>query len=130
MDTRQTLKRLHHAQITIPKDTEAAARAFYLDLLGLTEIEKPDTLKGRGGFWAQLGDVQIHVGIEDGIDRTLTKAHLAYEVDDADYWLRTLESAGIAIGDSIPIPGYKRFEIRDPFGNRVEFIQRIAGDTL
>jgi hypothetical protein len=26
--------------------------------------------------------------------------------------------------DSVPLPGHDRFEFRDPFGNRVEFIQR------
>ncbi len=41
---------LHHVQITIPKDTEVAARTFYCDLLGLPEIEKPESLKNRGGF--------------------------------------------------------------------------------
>jgi catechol 2,3-dioxygenase-like lactoylglutathione lyase family enzyme len=66
---------------------------------------------------------QIHVGTEDGVDRTLTKAHLAYEVDDIAYWRERIVQHGIEIGDSVPIPGFERFEIRDPFGNRVEFIQ-------
>jgi hypothetical protein len=35
-------------------------------------------------------------------------------------------AVGIAILDGIPIRGYDRFEIRDPFGNRVEFIQALA----
>lgn len=117
------LTHLHHAQITIPKGAEAQARAFYCDLLGLPEIEKPDSLKGRGGFWLQLGDMQIHVGTEDGVDRTATKAHLAYQVDDAPVWRAKLTAAGFQIGTSVPIPGYDRFEFRDPFGNRVEFIQ-------
>jgi hypothetical protein len=26
----------------------------------------------------------------------------------------------------VPIPGYERFEFRDPFGNRVEFIQAVG----
>ena len=46
-----SILRLHHAQITIPQDAEEQARQFYCDLLGLPEIEKPDALKGRGGFW-------------------------------------------------------------------------------
>ncbi|MBZ0282372.1 MAG: VOC family protein [Anaerolineae bacterium] len=113
----------HHAQVTIPKGAEAQARAFYCDLLGLTEIEKPDSLKGRGGFWVQVGSQQLHVGTEDGIDRSATKAHLAYQVDDLDGWRAKLVAAGVKMGDSIPIPGFNRFECRDPFGNRVEFIQ-------
>ncbi|MEW5989490.1 MAG: VOC family protein, partial [Chloroflexota bacterium] len=89
--------------------------------------EKPDSLQARGGFWLQVGDQQLHVGTEDGVDRRATKAHLAYEVNDLAFWRGRLQTEGIAIGDSIPIPGHDRFECRDPFGNRLEFIQRIEG---
>lgn len=118
-----TIKGVNHAQISIPKGAEETGRAFYCGLLGLPEIEKPDSLKGRGGFWLQVGDRQIHVGTEDGIERHATKAHIAYEVDDIDAWHQLLEEHGFNIGESVPIPGYKRFEFRDPFGNRVELIQ-------
>ena len=33
------------------------------------------------------------------------------------------DAAGVDLIEGIPIPGYDRFEFRDPFGNRVEFIQ-------
>lgn len=119
------IRGVHHVQITVPKGAEAAAREFYCDLLGFREIEKPDSLKGRGGLWVQLGAVQVHIGTEEGVDRRATKAHIAYEVDDAAGWLARLQARGIEIADSIPIPGYQRFEFRDPFGNRVEFIQPV-----
>ena len=118
-----TVTGLHHAQITIPSGAEAEARRFYCEVLGLTEVEKPESLAGRGGFWLELGAVQVHVGTEDGVDRSATKAHLAYEVNDVDAWRERLESYGVEILDSVPIPGYSRFEFRDPFGNRVECIQ-------
>ena len=117
--------RLHHAQLTIPSGCEAQARAFYCDLLGLPEIEKPDSLKARGGFWLQLAGSQIHIGIQDGIIRAGTKAHVALQVQDLTHWRERLSAAGIAIDDSIPIPGYDRFELRDPFGNRLELIQDL-----
>jgi catechol 2,3-dioxygenase-like lactoylglutathione lyase family enzyme len=116
---------LHHAQICIPKDAEAEGRRFYCDLLGLSEIEKPASLQGRGGFWLQVGDRQVHVGTEGPVDRTVTKAHLAYQVDDLEAWRATLQEKGIGLLDGEPIPGYIRFELRDPFGNRVEFIQKL-----
>ena len=124
------LLRLHHAQITIEPGREDAARAFYCDLLGLPEIEKPVSLQGRGGFWVSLGDQQIHIGTETGVARTKTKAHLAYEVDDVEAWRARLQQAGIEALESVPIPGYARFEFRDPFGNRVEFIQPLAPDPV
>lgn len=109
--------------VTIPKGAEAAGRTFYCGLLGLTEIPKPESLGGRGGFWLELGGMPIHVGTEDGVDRNLTKAHFAYQVDNLAAWQAKLAAAGIAMLESIPIPGYERFECRDPFGNRLEFIQ-------
>lgn len=117
---------LHHAQITIPKGAEAEARQFYLEVLGLEEIEKPDSLKDRGGFWMRAGRSEIHLGTEEGFDRLSTKAHLAYLVEDLEYWRDLLREKAIEIQEGIPIPGYARFEFRDPFGNRVEMIQRLG----
>lgn len=115
---------VHHAQITIPKGAEAEARHFYCDLLGLEETPKPDSLAGRGGFWLKVGDLQVHIGTEDGIERERSKAHVAYLVDDLDACREKLKENGVAILEGIPIPNYLRFEFRDPFGNRVEFLQR------
>lgn len=119
------IKGLHHAQISIPKGAEDAGRAFYCQVLGLPEVEKPEALRARGGFWLQVGDRQVHVGTEDGVERHATKAHLAYEVDDVDAWRARLERHGVQIIEAIPIPGHKRFEFRDPFGNRVELTQLV-----
>ncbi|MGJ9384332.1 VOC family protein [Salipaludibacillus sp. CF4.18] len=114
---------LHHAQITIPKGEEEEAENFYCNVLGLKKVEKPDSLKGRGGFWLQVGETQVHVGTEEGFDRLTTKAHLAYQVEDVSYWREILEGNGIKVLDSVPIPNFERFEFRDPFGNRVEIIK-------
>ena len=116
---------LHHAQITIPKGTEEKAKDFYCKVLGLQEIEKPVSLQGRGGFWLQVGNKEVHVGTEDGFDRLTTKAHIAYQVEDVSYWRSVLIENDIKILDSVPIPNFERFEFRDPFGNRVEMIQQL-----
>ena len=118
------IKSVHHAQISIPLGAEDEARAFYCGVLGLKEIPKPESLAGRGGFWLEIGDQQLHFGTEDGIDRARTKAHVAYLVDDLQGWRQKLTDKGCMIKDGIPIPGYNRFEFRDPFGNRVEFLQK------
>ena len=123
------IKGIHHAQITIPKGAEDAARDFYCGVLQLREIAKPEPLIGRGGFWLEVGDRQVHVGTEDFDARQSTKAHVAYMVDDLDDWRQKLSAAGVKIVDAISIPGYRRFEFRDPFGNRVEFLQSTEGAT-
>ena len=115
--------KVHHAQITIPKGEEDKAREFYCGFLGLREIPKPESLQGRGGFWMELDGFQIHIGTEEDFDRTKTKAHLAYEVKDLNAWREKLENKGLKITKGVPIPNYNRFEFRDPFGNRVEFLE-------
>jgi catechol 2,3-dioxygenase-like lactoylglutathione lyase family enzyme len=116
--------KVQHAQITIPKGAEAAAREFYCEFLGLEEVTKPESLQGRGGFWMQIGAFQVHVGTEDDFDRSKTKAHLAYEVENLDLWREKLAARGVQILEGVPIPDYTRFEFRDPFGNRVEFLEK------
>ncbi len=81
---------LHHAQITVSPDEVEAARKFYRGVLCLKELPKPESLQGRGGFWLAVGDRSVHVGIEDGVDRSKTKAHVAYAVDDLDWWRKRL----------------------------------------
>ncbi|MNJ34362.1 Glyoxalase-like domain protein [compost metagenome] len=119
------IKGFHHAQITIPKGMEEEARKFYCGVLLLKEIPKPESLQGRGGFWLQVGNQELHVGTEDDVNRDSTKAHLAYEVEDLKIIWQQLEDNGIRTLESIPIPGYERFEFRDPFGNRVECIKAL-----
>jgi len=116
---------IDHVQITVPANAVADARAFYCGLLGLQEVEKPAVLQDRGGFWLQVGDHQVHVGTEEGVDRRATKAHVAYAVSDLAEWRARLAGAGVEILDGIPIPDYTRFEFRDPFGNRVEVIESV-----
>lgn len=117
---------IHHVQITVPKGAEDEARAFYCGVLRLKEVAKPEALQGRGGFWLQLGNAQVHIGAEEGVDRKATKAHIAYEVDNLDALRGVLAQRGIEAKSGIPIPGYERFEFRDPFGNRVEIIERSS----
>jgi catechol 2,3-dioxygenase-like lactoylglutathione lyase family enzyme len=117
--------RLHHAQITVPARLEGKARAFYLGVLGLPELGKPESLKARGGFWARVGEAELHVSLEEEIDRFGTKAHVAYEVTDLGTWRAKLQAAGCKILQGVPIPGYERFETRDVAGNRVELIARV-----
>jgi len=123
------ISRIHHAQITIPQGGEGEARDFYCRLLALAEIPKPAALQSRGGFWLRVGDQELHVGVEDNAARGRSKAHIAYQVDDLAGWQSRLAGHGIPTEPGIPIPGYTRCEFRDPFGNRIELIQRLSEDS-
>lgn len=117
---------IDHVQITIPRGAESEARQFYCELLGLPEIRKPQSLQEKGGLWLRAGDLQVHMGVEDGVQRSATKAHVAYAVQGLDVWRAKLSAAGVPVSDGVPIPGYRRFEFRDPFGNRMELIERMS----
>jgi catechol 2,3-dioxygenase-like lactoylglutathione lyase family enzyme len=116
---------VHHVQISVPVGSEQEARAFYCGVLGIAEIPKPESLQGRGGFWLAGGAVAVHVGVEDDIDRSATRAHVAWQVRDLRAWRRRLEAHGVVAIEGIPIAGFDRFEFRDPFGNRVELIEEL-----
>jgi catechol 2,3-dioxygenase-like lactoylglutathione lyase family enzyme len=120
------IQTIHHLMVTIPVGAEDEARAFYCDLLRLPEIPKPDSLGRRGGLWVEVGALQLHIGVEDGVNRFATKAHVAYLVDNLAEWRTHLALSGVVMLDSVPISGYRRFECRDPFGNRIEFIEPLS----
>ncbi len=119
------IKGLHHVQITVPRGAEDQAREFYCRVLGFREIEKPAALRSNGGFWLELPDRQLHIGVENGIDRNSTKAHLAYEVENLEAMRSRIKKTGIKIKDQPTIPGLKRFKARDPFGNQIEFVEKV-----
>jgi len=113
--------RLHHVQVCAPPGSEATARRFYVDLLGMKEIPKPTNLALRGGIWLELNGTQLHVGIEERF-RPSAKAHPAFEVEDTARLRERLARAGVELSDDEPLPGWRRFYARDPFGNRLEFL--------
>jgi catechol 2,3-dioxygenase-like lactoylglutathione lyase family enzyme len=117
---------LHHVQIAMPAGREPEARSFYGQLLGLPEVAKPANLVTRGGCWFQLGDRELHLGV-DPIFRPATKAHIAILVNDLAATRRSLEAAGVPTREDEPLPGYARFYADDPFGNRLEFLTPVAG---
>ncbi|HLZ21370.1 MAG TPA: methyltransferase domain-containing protein [Ktedonobacterales bacterium] len=117
-----------HVQVTAPRNREAEARSFYRDVVGLSEIAKPEALVSRGGAWYQCGDLQLHLGLED----TFTpqqKAHPAFRVSNLDDIRRRLEAASAPITIDVQLPGCERFETRDPFGNRLEFLRLLDANS-
>ncbi len=116
---------LDHVQLAIPEGGEDAARGFFAGLLGMTEVPKPANLS-PSGCWFKGGAVALHIGIDPDF-RAATKAHPALLVDDLAGLRRRLEEAGCVIRDEKPVEGYARFFTEDPFGNRIELLERVAG---
>ncbi|MFI5152705.1 MAG: hypothetical protein ACHQET_05180 [Chitinophagales bacterium] len=114
--------RLDHVQICIPKGKEHEARKFYTEMIGLNEIPKPAPLLPNGGLWYQIADIQLHIGTENEINKS--KRHPAFEVSNLEQAKKYLIENGIATKEEIQIPGQKRFSFIDPFGNRIELLQK------
>lgn len=122
--------RLHHLQIAIPPGGERAARAFYEEALGFVPLPKPDHLAARGGLWYSVGEIELHLGVEVGF-RPAAKAHPAFLVERLAELRSRLDEAGFRTYEDAPLPGYQRFYALDPFGNRLEFLEReLDGPTL
>jgi catechol 2,3-dioxygenase-like lactoylglutathione lyase family enzyme len=116
---------IDHVQIAMPAGEEEKARAFYAEQLGFIEIPKPPELAKRGGAWFQSGNVQLHLGVEADF-RPARKAHPAFVVDDLDALLDNLQRAGHETDTSQPpLDGYKRAHVFDPFGNRIELMEKL-----
>jgi catechol 2,3-dioxygenase-like lactoylglutathione lyase family enzyme len=114
---------IDHVQIAAPKALEAETIAFYRDTLGLTEIPKPEELRGRGGAWFQIGHLQMHIGIDpEGWPKS--KRHVCFLVPDLAKAKADVVSKGVAIEEESVAEGLSRFFIRDPAGNRIEIGQR------
>ena len=118
---------LHHVQLAAPKGTEPLMRDFYAGVLGLTEIPKPPALAARGGVWFGAPGIEIHIGVEEGF-HPARKAHPGILVRDLDALAARLREAGHEIRPDDLLPGYRRFYVDDPAGNRIELLQ-AAGDA-
>jgi catechol 2,3-dioxygenase-like lactoylglutathione lyase family enzyme len=117
---------LHHVQVSGPAGCEDAMRSFYGGVLGMTELEKPERLRRRGGAWFRSGSLEIHVGIEEGF-RPARKAHPGIAVDDVDALAERVAASGAPVEWDDAIPGVRRFHTSDPMGNRLEFQQAERG---
>lgn len=116
---------LDHVQLAIPSGGEDRAREFYSGVLGLTEVPKPSSMAGRGGCWFTGGSLNLHLGVEADF-RSAKKAHPALVVDGLDELLALAEAAGAPVKPDVSFGGFRRFHILDPFGNRLELMERIS----
>jgi extradiol dioxygenase family protein len=113
-------KRLDHILISIPVGKTDEARTFYRNVLGLTEIPGDHP---KGAIWFDIADIQLH--IREETPQTSSDRHPAFEITGLDEAQRHFQAFGITPSFSSEIDGRQRFFIRDPFGNRIEFLEYL-----
>lgn len=115
---------IDHIQIAIPSEAEEQARDFYITILGFTEVPKPPALAGRGGLWLVQGTVSLHLGVDNEF-HAARKAHPAFLVHDLDALITRSTAAGYRVStNEPPLTGYRRAHVFDPFGNRIELMEK------
>jgi catechol 2,3-dioxygenase-like lactoylglutathione lyase family enzyme len=114
---------IDHVQLAIPSGGEERARAFYGEVLGLAEIEKPAEMAGRPAIWFASGPVSLHIRTDLEF-RPASKAHPALLVEGLDVILSRCEAAGITTRPDASFNGLRRFHVFDPFGNRLELMEQ------
>jgi catechol 2,3-dioxygenase-like lactoylglutathione lyase family enzyme len=120
---------LDHVQLAMPPGREGDARAFYDGLLGIPEVEKPPELAKRGGCWFERAGVKVHLGVEADF-RAARKAHPAFIVDDLAVLSAALANAGYPVRAGEALGTCTRVYVDDPFGNRIELLERCAAPDL
>jgi GNAT superfamily N-acetyltransferase/catechol 2,3-dioxygenase-like lactoylglutathione lyase family enzyme len=113
---------IEHIQLAMPTGKEAIAREFYGELLGLPEVSKPPELAKRGGVWFERGSLKVHLGVELDF-RPARKAHPALLVTNLKKLIERLVASRIDVVEE-PMGGYFRAYVADPFGNRIELMER------
>jgi catechol 2,3-dioxygenase-like lactoylglutathione lyase family enzyme len=115
--------RADHSHICVPPERLEDAKQFYTDIIGLQQIERPNHLFSTAGYWFNMGDIQLHIGVEAALERSIR--HTAMEVRDIAHAREHLEKNEVEIAEEPIIPGRSRFAFIDPFGNRMELLQKI-----
>ena len=117
---------LDHVQLAMPPGAEAEELAvtFYEGALGIPRVDKPAVLAARGGCWFERPPLRIHLGVEADF-RPARKAHPALTVVDLRTVIARLEASGVTVRPAdAPVEGFDQRYIDDPFGNRIELIER------
>ncbi|MCW2931081.1 MAG: glyoxalase [Actinomycetia bacterium] len=117
---------VHHIALTIPPGTEPQVRAFYGDILGMTEVDGASPADGPGGCQFRSGDLEFDFDVDLAARAPCPRqAHPGTLVADIDALAARLAERDVAVEWDDKFPGYRRFYARDPLGNRLEFLQPV-----
>jgi catechol 2,3-dioxygenase-like lactoylglutathione lyase family enzyme len=115
---------IHHVTVEV-KDLEEALD-FYIDILGLEELDTPDNIKEARVRWVGFPDLSALHLIENNNSTVPLLAHMALKVEDLNSWKEYLEHKGIEIkSPKLNVYTAERFFINDPSGNRIEIIKQL-----
>jgi glyoxylase I family protein len=97
------------------------AREFYGKLLGMREVAPPKEFDFVA-VWYDLGGRYLHLLLKPEPD-TISPRHVCFRVDNIAAARTYCESHGLRMDETVKIAAADRFFLRDPDGNRLEFLQ-------
>lgn len=113
------LQGVHHVSLNV-RDAEEA-RKFFLEVLGLEELPRPDF--PFPGAWLRAGGQEVHLIQVEGFAPPEGQ-HFAFRVEDVDTTAAELRARGVKVVGPFDVPGAGRQAfLRDPTGNILELNQ-------
>jgi len=117
-----------HINFTIDDGPEAfeQARAFYGGVLDLEPLGRTTHAESPTGAWYLCGAQQVHLSAERNAasSNRASRRHAGFMVKGLDALRARLAAAGFEVEEGSPLARQKRFFVRDPFGNRLEFLEQ------
>jgi catechol 2,3-dioxygenase-like lactoylglutathione lyase family enzyme len=119
------------AHIALRTDNLAAARHFYSAVLGFQEAFHVDNAKGRLLFTGFKINEHQYIEISPDLSNPQQDrlVHIAFETSDVDELRTYLAVHGVSVPESVAglADGNRGFDVVDPDGHEVEFVQYIPG---
>jgi catechol 2,3-dioxygenase-like lactoylglutathione lyase family enzyme len=98
----------------------AAARLFYVDLLGFEEVYEDEE-----GRWARLRNGSMEIGLTEGEPEEGGVAVI--DVDDAKVEAERLRDSGVRVGTVVELQGKIRLlDVFDLDGNRIQLVEALG----
>lgn len=116
---------IDHVLLAMPKGGEKKAHEFFHGVLGFEVIEKPAELARRGGIWFRFNHYELHLGVLEPFVPA-KKAHPAFRVEGLEVLKEHLSDRGVSYIEDEELPNVNRIFLEDPFGNRLEILERIC----
>jgi catechol 2,3-dioxygenase-like lactoylglutathione lyase family enzyme len=109
---------IHHIKLPFSPESGRALRRFYAEHLGLKEVVTGQS----SGFRFMLGQAWLEFAPSPSPVRDVI-SQIAIHLVDLPTFRHRLLQAGHILEESIALPGYRRFFVSDPAGNRLEFLE-------
>jgi catechol 2,3-dioxygenase-like lactoylglutathione lyase family enzyme len=108
---------IHHLAICV-SDADTGL-AFYRDVLGFTELPRPDL---GPGYWLDAGGQQVH--LMEVAEAVVNPGHFALQVDDLTAAMADISAAGVRVDRIAHMQGAgQQAFLHDPSGNVIELNQ-------